>query len=106
MPWLDSKRTSAVETERFQRGKAVIQQITDTISTNLVVNQCFAGRDPEDLAPWGLFFVYHICGSHLHARRETSDTSAVVKGLREAFLTIDLRWNAAGMPYRSHPIRS
>ena len=38
--------------------RAVIQQISETISANLVENHCFLGRNPEELPPWGLVSAY------------------------------------------------
>ena len=97
-PWLCSDGVSMVDRDRSQRARVVIQQITATICTNLVDHQCFLGRNPEDMSPWGLFFAYHVCGTHMHSNRETSDEPEIVKSLKEAFLAIDVRWNAAGIP--------
>lgn len=64
---------------------------------NLTEKQCFLGRNPEDLPPWGLYFAYHICLVHIRSTRKTPASSEVVKSLRETFLMIDARWNVAGM---------
>ena len=85
-----------VDRDRSQRARLVIQQITEKIRTNLVKDQCFLGRDPEDMSPWGLFFAYHVCGVHMHSSRAASEEPGIVKSLKEAFLAIDVRWNAAG----------
>ena len=95
-PWLNSDGVSTFDRDRSRRAKLVIQQITETISTNLVDHQCFMGRDPEDMSPWGLFFAYHVCGAHLHSSRAASDEPDILKSLKEAFLAIDVRWHAAG----------
>ena len=99
MPWLYSDGgASPADRDRSLRAKLVIQQITEKIATNLVDDQCFLGRNPEDMSPWGLFFAYHVCGAHMHsAHREGSAEPEMVKRLKETFLAIDVRWNAAGM---------
>ena len=74
----------------------MIQQIIERINANLVERQCFLGRSPEDMSPWGLFFAYRISSTHVRSLREISNSSEVVKSLREAFRTIDVRWNVAG----------
>jgi hypothetical protein len=52
------------------------------------------------MAPWGLFFAYRICEDHMRSSRESSDSSEVVKSLKQTFLAIDVRWNVAGIsPY-------
>ncbi|KAE9376398.1 putative fungal-specific transcription factor [Stipitochalara longipes BDJ] len=96
-PWLSSNTPAIVNTDRSQRARDLIQEITETMSTNMIQRQCFAGRDPEDMAPWGLFFVYHVCGAHIRSRRESSVSDEVMKILREGFRIIDPRWNAAGV---------
>ncbi len=95
-PWLYSDGVSTVDRDRSQRAKIIVQRITETICTNLVDNQCFLGRNPEDMSPWGLFFAYHVCGAHMHSHLEASDEPEIVKSLKEAFLAIDVRWNVAG----------
>ena len=55
------------------------------------------------MSPWGLFFAYRICVAHMRSGRETSDSSEVVKSLREILLTVDVRWNAAGISYYLYP---
>ncbi|PMD49060.1 putative fungal-specific transcription factor [Hyaloscypha variabilis F] len=96
-PWLNSNNTSIIDTDRSRRARALIQEITETMSTNMIQRQCFAGRNPEDMAPWGLFFVYHVCGVHIRSRRESSVSDEVMKSLREAFQIIEPRWNAASV---------
>jgi len=39
----------------------------------------------------------------MRSSREASDSSDVVKSLKETFLAIDVRWNAAGISYFFHP---
>ena len=99
-PWLYSDGVNMVDRDRSQRAKLVIQQITETISTQLVDHQCFLGRDPEDMSPWGLFFAYHVCGFHVQSSRAASAEPGIVKSLKEAFLAIDVRWNVAGTSCR------
>jgi hypothetical protein len=67
------------------------------ISTNPIERQCFLGRDPEDMFPWGLFFAYRICGAHMQSTEKVPHGSEVVKSLREALLTIDRWWNVASV---------
>jgi hypothetical protein len=57
---------------------------------------CFLGRDPEDMTPWGLFFGYQVCWAHMRPDRVAPTSFEIVKTLKETFLAIDLRWNAAG----------
>ena len=96
-PWLYSDSANQVDKERSHRAKTVIQHITQKISENLIANQCFLGRDPEGMSPWGLFFAYHVCVFHMRITRGVSNASAkVVKSLKETFAAIDIRWNAAG----------
>ena len=95
-PWLYPDRTNTVDAERSQRAKVVLQQIVEKIDTSLVKNRCFVGRDPEKMAPWGLFFAYHVCAALLRSGREiSSESDRVVEGLRETILAVDVRWNAA-----------
>ena len=96
-PWLYSDGASVADRDRSLRAKVIIQQITEKITTNLIGHQCFLGRNPEDMSPWGLFFAYHVCGAHMQfAHREGSVEPEIVKRLKEAFLAIDVRWNVAG----------
>ena len=95
-PWLYSDGVSIVDRDRSQRARVIIQQITETIRANLVHDQCFLGRNPEDMSPWGLFFAYHVCGTYIHSNRDASNEPEMVKSLKEAFCAIDVRWNAAG----------
>ncbi|PLB46055.1 putative fungal-specific transcription factor [Aspergillus steynii IBT 23096] len=94
---LPSERAITQDTDRTRCARAVIQQITDRISANLVERQCFAGRDPEDMSPWGLFFAYRVCVSHTHCPQETASSQEVVRSIKEAFLAINTRWNVAGV---------
>lgn len=103
-PWLYSDGTNPADRDRSLRAKLIVQQITEKIATNLVGDQCFLGRNPEDMSPWGLFFAYHVCGAHMHsAHREGSAELEMVRRLKDAFLAIDVRWNVAGMS-RSYSI--
>ena len=96
-PWLYTNGATIADRDRSLRAKVVVQQITETIATNLVEHECFLDRNPEDMSPWGLFFAYHVCGAHMHSsHREGSDKPEMVKRLKEALLAIDVRWNAAG----------
>jgi len=97
-PWLGSNNASIIDTDRSHRARELIQEITETMNTNLIQRQCFAGRNLEDMAPWGLFFVYHVCGAHIRFGRESSASTSdeVMTNLREAFRIIEPRWNAAG----------
>ncbi|KAL4780858.1 hypothetical protein BJX76DRAFT_364026 [Aspergillus varians] len=85
-----------------QQAKLVLQQITDRISTNLIERQCFIGRDPEDISPWGLYFAYQVCGAHVRLSRESQSQQRVevARSLREAFLAINVRWHVAGVYLR------
>ncbi|KAI9706240.1 MAG: hypothetical protein M1820_004815 [Bogoriella megaspora] len=98
-PWLhsDSVSMNDPDSDRAQRAIAVVEQVTETISTNLIRKQCFLGRSPEDMSPWGLYFAYHICRVHMQFSRHNSNSAEIVKNLRETFLKIDARWNAAGV---------
>ncbi|MCJ1443426.1 MAG: hypothetical protein MMC23_003924 [Stictis urceolatum] len=96
-PWLYPEGPGESDTDRSQRAKVVIQQITETINTNLVERQCFLGQDFEDVSPWGLFFAYHICGYHTRYKRGNAESIMLVKSLRETLLAIDTRWNVVGV---------
>ncbi|KAL6233543.1 hypothetical protein BDW75DRAFT_231903 [Aspergillus navahoensis] len=96
-PWLAPDRATDPQSDRFQRAQVVLDQITDRISANLVERQCFLGRDPEDMSPWGLYFAYRVCGAHMRAQRTTPHAAAVTQSLREGFRTIEVRWNVAGV---------
>ena len=102
-PWLPFNRFCAPDSERSHRANIVMQQITDRINANLVEGRCLSDRDPEDITPWGLFFAYHICASHMRLPQSTRDTKKIVEVLKGTFLRIDARWNAAGIPQR--PLR-
>jgi hypothetical protein len=73
-----------------------LEQITERISENLMERQCFLGRDPDDMSPWGLYFAYQICAAHLRSPDKSAHAQTVVRSLREAFRAIDVRWNVAG----------
>ncbi|KUJ08129.1 putative fungal-specific transcription factor, partial [Mollisia scopiformis] len=98
-PQLDSNDPRFVETNSSRRARVGIQQITETIKGNLVDNDCFFGRNPEELSPWGIFFAYHICAIHMRSSRENPASLLIVKSLKETFRAIDIRWNAAGSVY-------
>lgn len=96
-PWLSSP--TGVESKRSLRAKEVVQQITARVKMNLTERQCFMGRNPDDVLPWGLFFAYRICAYHIFTGSKTDHSLAeVVKSMRETFSTIDVRWNVAGIP--------
>ncbi|KAI9045456.1 fungal specific transcription factor domain-containing protein [Aspergillus affinis] len=95
--WLSPDGATTPNTDRAQRARAVIQQITDQIRVNLVERQCFAGRDPEDMSPWGLFFAYRICVAHTRSAQESANLSEVVERIKETILAIHARWNVAGV---------
>jgi hypothetical protein len=86
-----------VNTECAQRARAVIDNTTERIRTNLIERQCFLGRDHEDLSPWGLFFAYRICVIHMQAPRDDADAAAMVDSLKAGLAFIDTRWNLAGL---------
>ncbi|KAJ5119416.1 hypothetical protein N7448_010085 [Penicillium atrosanguineum] len=94
-PWLSSNEGEKAESDYSWRARAVLQQITDRISANLIERQCFSGRDPEDMTPWGLYFAYQICGAHMRSSEKSQQGTEVVKSLREGFLAIDMRWDVA-----------
>ncbi|GFF86505.1 hypothetical protein IFM47457_07178 [Aspergillus lentulus] len=96
-PWLVPGRAADPHSDRFRRARVVLDQITDRISANLVERQCFLGRDPEDMSPWGLYFAYRICGAHMGSQRESPHAAVMIQSLREAFRTIKVRWNVAGV---------
>ncbi|KAL2127946.1 hypothetical protein VTI74DRAFT_9936 [Chaetomium olivicolor] len=99
-PWLAPDRPSPgadVTSERSRRARVVLEQISDRINDNLVERQCFLGRDPEDMSPWGLYFAYRVCEAHIRAPRKTPHAATVMRSLREGFRTIDVRWNVAGL---------
>jgi hypothetical protein len=100
-PWLYA-HSSKPETDRSQRAKVVMQEIAETIHTNLIERQCFLGRSPEDMSPWGLFFAYHICGVYM--RLGDSNSTTIVQSLKETLEKIDVRWHAAGIFSRPLPL--
>ena len=103
MPWFCSDSAGAVDTDRSERAREVVQQITETISTNLVKRQCFLERDPRSMSPWGLFFAYHISSVHMRSSSRDPDSLEVAKSLKNTFLTVDARWNVASTSLASCP---
>ncbi|PYH95710.1 hypothetical protein BO71DRAFT_283287, partial [Aspergillus ellipticus CBS 707.79] len=97
--WLFPNRDPRFERhrDRAHRAKAILQQITDRINANLVERQCFLGRDPEDMSPWGLYFAYRVCGAHMRSTKRNPHATEVVRSLREGLQTIDVRWRVAGV---------
>lgn len=49
------------------------------------------------MSPWGLYFAYRICGAHMRASSKSPHGLDVVRSLREGFMSIDVRWNVAGV---------
>ncbi|CAI7637608.1 unnamed protein product [Penicillium discolor] len=96
-PWLSSDAVQEIDSHRSQRAKVILQQITERINANLIERQCFLGRDPEDMSPWGLYFAYRICGAHMRTSSQARHDLEVMKRLREGFMDIDVRWNVAGV---------
>lgn len=74
-----------------------MQQITGRVNANLIEQQCFSGRDPEDMSPWGLFFAYTICGAHMRSAKRPPIATRVIKSLREGLLAVDARWKVGGV---------
>jgi hypothetical protein len=87
-PCLSSDHAKELNSDYYRRARVVLQQITDRISANLVERQCFLGRDPEDMSPWGLYFAYRICGVHMRPTGKAPHGTEVLKSLREAFQTM------------------
>ncbi|OQD61907.1 hypothetical protein PENPOL_c014G02077 [Penicillium polonicum] len=96
-PWLSSDAVQKIDSHRSQRAKVILQQITERINANLIERQCFLGRDPEDMSPWGLYFAYRICGAHMRTSSKAPHGLEVARKLREGFMDIDVRWNVAGV---------
>ncbi|KAJ5288656.1 hypothetical protein N7478_001686 [Penicillium angulare] len=96
-PWLSSNAAEEVESDYSRRGRVVLQQITNQINANLIERQCFLGRDPEDISPWGMYFGYQVCGAHMRSGRKSQQEAEVVKSLREGFVAINMRWGVAGV---------
>lgn len=88
-----------MDVERSNRAREAIQQILHRVRTNLVEQKCFLARDPDDISPWGLFFAYRLCVDHIRSGEKASDPDAfeVIKTVRKTFITIDARWNVAGI---------
>lgn len=102
-PWLSPP--NGVPTERSQRAEEIIQQIITTVKLNLTERNCFMGRNPDDMSPWGLFFAYRICAYHISRIGQgtcSPDLDKVAKSMRATFSTIDKRWNLAGICPRLH----
>lgn len=49
------------------------------------------------MSPWGLYFAYRICGAHMRTSSKSAHGFEVVRSLREGFMSIDIRWNVAGV---------
>ncbi|KAH8658451.1 putative fungal-specific transcription factor [Xylariales sp. PMI_506] len=94
-PRLAKHGSEAIKAARAERATAVNRQIIERVNANLVEKQCFVGRNPETMSPWGLYFAYRMC------RAQMSDggrfNNNVVASLKEGLLAVDARWNAAGM---------
>ncbi|KAK2594640.1 hypothetical protein QQS21_007616 [Conoideocrella luteorostrata] len=100
-PWLSPpNQANELDGNRVQRAKAVLQQITERVNANLIERQCFMGRDPEDMSPWGLFFAYTICGAHMRSKRKAPHAVEVIKSLRDGLLAVDTRWKVGGVYLR------
>jgi hypothetical protein len=95
-PWLSSQNIPGAATARSKRAEVVLAQIIDKVKTNIVERQCFLGRNPEDVSPWGLFFAYRVCAAHIGSFRDTSGLSEVLSNLRDGFQAVDVRWNVEG----------
>lgn len=96
-PYLSSTKVNELNSDYSRRAREVLYQITDRISENLVERQCFLGRNPQDVSPWGLYFAYRICGMLMRPTEKTLHGAEVLKSLREAFQTISGRWNVASV---------
>ncbi|KAJ5101585.1 hypothetical protein NUU61_003807 [Penicillium alfredii] len=96
-PWISSNANEEFDNGFSQRASTILQQITDRISANLIERQCFLGRDPENISPWGLYFAYQVCGAHMRSGRPTQQKTEVIKSLREGLVAIDERWGVAGV---------
>lgn len=96
-PYLSSSKTKDSNRNYSRRARDVLYQIIGRISANLVERQCFLGRDPEDVSPWGLYFAYRICGILMRPTEKALHGAEVLKSLREAFQTISVRWNVASV---------
>ncbi|KAJ5925054.1 hypothetical protein N7454_007693 [Penicillium verhagenii] len=96
-PWISTNANEEFDNGFSQRARTIIQQITDRISENLIERQCFLGRDPENISPWGLYFAYQVCGAHMRSSRPTKQQTEVINSLREGLIAIDERWGVAGV---------
>ncbi|KAL6899970.1 hypothetical protein GGI43DRAFT_384145 [Trichoderma evansii] len=96
-PYLSSSKIKELNSNYSRRARDVLHQIIDRISENLVERQCFFGRDPEDVSPWGLYFAYRICGMLIRPTEKALHGAEVLKRLHEAFQTVSLRWNVASV---------
>ncbi len=94
-PWLSSNNS-----ELSKRARTVVGQILEKTSTNLVVDQCLLERNPEEMAPWGLFFIYRISVVLLLLKDEIPNSLEIMRAFRGTFLALSIRWKVAGMSYR------
>ncbi|KAJ5728920.1 uncharacterized protein N7483_003428 [Penicillium malachiteum] len=95
-PWISSNANKKIDNDYAQQANLTLQQIIDRTNANLIERQCFLGRNPEDISPWGLYFAYRICSAHMHPSR-SSDNADVSKTLCETLQVIDMRWGVAGV---------
>ena len=96
-PSLCYKGSVILNKQRASRAETVVQEITDTVNENLIRRQCFLGRDPEDLSPWGLYFAYYLCRHYIcHGSKRGAEDWKVVQNLKEGLSAVDVRWNVAG----------
>ena len=79
-----------------QRAHTAFQYISEKLNANLIERQCFQGRNPDEMSPWGLYFAYHICRVHMPCRRYSVLSADIVKTIQDIFIKIDARWSVAG----------
>lgn len=96
-PYISSGKTKEFNSDYSERARDLLRQIISRIGANLVERQCFLGRDPEDVSPWGLYFAYRICGVLMRPTEKALHGTEVLKSLRETFHTISVRWNVASV---------
>lgn len=94
--WLYCEGSKVLDQARAARVETVIQLIGETIKQNLARRQCFLGRDPECLSPWGLYFAYHTCRHYICNNKESDREFDMVGQLKLGLATVDVRWNVAG----------